>query len=98
MSMYYAMLLASSTVSLLSILWTLSALLRCSFGAANVIKLKHWVKNNEEGQLVERSLPKPEIGGSNPDIGNIIYSQLYRKKEIKEKRGREWPNSFFKKE
>ena len=28
-------------------------------------------------QLVERSLPKPEIHGSNPINGNIIYYHLY---------------------
>ena len=41
-------------------------------------------------QLVERSLPTPEIRGSNPDIGNIsnvkfIFQLLSRKDENKEK-------------
>ena len=51
-------------------------------------------------QLVERSLPNPEVRGSNPVIGKIywtfIYCQLYWKDENKEKRGREWP--IFKKQ
>ena len=46
-------------------------------------------------QLVERSLPTPEVRGLNPVIGKIyifnIYCQLYRKDENKWKRGREWP-------
>ena len=33
-------------------------------------------------QLVERSLPKPGIRGSNPVIGNIFYYQLYLKSDI----------------
>ena len=41
-------------------------------------------------QLVEPSLPTPEIEGSNPVIGNIyMYYLLYWKDENKEKRGRE---------
>ena len=40
-------------------------------------------------QLVEQSLPTPEVRGSNPVIGenylNIVYCQLYRKDENKEK-------------
>ena len=44
-------------------------------------------------QLVEQSLPTPEVRGSNPVIGKIyMYYQLYWKDEIKEKRGRERPN------
>ena len=44
-------------------------------------------------QLVERSLPTPEVRGSNPVIGKIyMYNQLYGKDENKEKRGRERPN------
>ena len=46
-------------------------------------------------QLVEWSLPTPEVRDSKPIIGKIymfnIYSQLYRKDENKRKRGREWP-------
>ena len=38
-------------------------------------------------QLVERSLPTPEVRGSNPVIGKIcMYYQLYWKDENKEKR------------
>ena len=46
-------------------------------------------------QLLKRSLPIPEVHGSNPAIGKIywtfVYCQLYWKDENKEKRGREWP-------
>ena len=46
-------------------------------------------------QLVERSLPMPEVRGSTPVIGKIywtfVYCQLYWKDENKEKRGQEWP-------
>ena len=43
-------------------------------------------------QLVEQSLPKPEVRGWNPAIGKIyMHHQLYWKDENKEKRGREWP-------
>ena len=46
-------------------------------------------------QLVEQSLPTPEVRSSNPVIGKIywtfVYCQLYWKDENKEKRGREWP-------
>ena len=49
-------------------------------------------------QLAERSLPTPEIRGSNPDIGNIsnifICQLLSRKDENKEK---EAGNGPFKK-
>ena len=44
-------------------------------------------------KLVERSLPTPEVRGSNPVIGEIVYCQLNRKDENK-KRGREWPIFF----
>ena len=66
------------------------------------------VKNVQKGsgcvaQLVERSLPIPEIRGSNPVIGKNLFilnicflSTVYWKEENKEKRGREWP--IFKKE
>ena len=36
-------------------------------------------------KLVERSLPTPDVRGSNPVIG-----QIYLEDENKEKRGREW--------
>ena len=50
-------------------------------------------------QLVERLLPTPEVRGSNPVTGNIyVHYQLYWKDENKEKRGREWPNFFLKKQ
>ena len=43
-----------------------------------------------EAQLVEWSLPTPEIRSSNPDISNFIYYQLYKncveKTKIKKKR------------
>ena len=49
-------------------------------------------------QLVERSLPTPEVRGSNPVIGKIYIEQLLtvncvlvEKTKIKQKRGREWP-------
>ena len=46
-------------------------------------------------QLVERSLPIPEVRGSNTGIGKIywtfVYRQLYWKDENKDKRGRKWP-------
>ena len=49
-------------------------------------------------QLVERSLPIPEVRGLNPVIGKnlfiywtFVYCQLYWKDENKEKRGWEWP-------
>ena len=45
-------------------------------------------------QLVEWSLPTPEICGSNPDIDKILSTNC-RKDENKERRGREWP--IFKK-
>ena len=49
-------------------------------------------------QLVERSLPIPEVRGSNPVIGKKLYQTLtvncIEKTKIK-KRGREWP--IFKK-
>ena len=48
--------------------------------------------------LVMRSLPIPEVHGSNPVIGKNLYPRLtvncIEKTKIK-KRGREWP--FFKK-
>ena len=54
-------------------------------------------------QLVERSLPIPEVCGSNPVIGKNLFilnicflSTVCWKDENKEKRGREWP-IFFKK-
>ena len=56
---------------------------------------KHFVPPREVvvAQLVERSLPKPEVRGLNPVIGKIyMYYQLYWKDENKEKRGRERPN------
>ena len=41
------------------------------------------------GQLVERLLPTPEVCSSNPVTGeilmNIVFRQLYRKDENKEK-------------
>ena len=37
-------------------------------------------------QLVERQLPEPEINGSNPVIGNIIYYKLYLKNCVEEKK------------
>ena len=40
-------------------------------------------------QLVERSLPTPEVRGSNPVIGKIY---MYWKDENKEKSGREMSN------
>ena len=43
-------------------------------------------------QLVELSLPIPEIHGSNPAIGNIIYYQQYWKDENKEKEAGHGPN------
>ena len=55
-------------------------------------------------QLVERSLPIPEVRGSNPVIGKNLFkwnicllSTVYWNDESKEKRGREWPNFFLKK-
>ena len=45
-------------------------------------------------QLVERSLPIPEVGGSNPVIGKKslnIYCLQYWKDENKRKREWEWP-------
>ena len=49
-------------------------------------------------QLEERSLPTPEIRGSNPNIGKVLSTncKLNRKDENKEKEAREWP--LFKKE
>ena len=48
-------------------------------------------------QLVERSLPIPEVRGSNPVIGKIywifVYCQLYWKDENKEKEAGNGP--FF---
>ena len=47
-------------------------------------------------QLVERSLPRPEIRGSNPDIGEILSTTCsIEKTKRKRKRAREWP--IFKK-
>ena len=53
-------------------------------------------------QLVERSLPIPEVRSSNPVIGKNLFilnicllSTVYWKDKNKEKRGREWP--FLKK-
>ena len=47
-------------------------------------------------QIVERSLPPPEVRGSNPVIGNLfVYCQLYSKDENKEKEAGNGP--FFKK-
>ena len=44
-------------------------------------------------QLVELSLPTPEIYGSNPDIGKIFIFQLYNtKEEIKEKKAENGPS------
>ena len=37
-------------------------------------------------QLVERSLPEPEINGSNPVIGNFIYYKLYLKTVLKRRK------------
>ena len=38
-------------------------------------------------QLVERSLPTPEIGGSNPDIGKVLSTNCtLEKTKIKKKR------------
>ena len=47
-------------------------------------------------QLVERSLPIPEVRGSNPVISKIYWTFVYcqlciEKTKIKKKRGREWP-------
>ena len=46
-------------------------------------------------QLVERSLPIPEVRGSNPVIGKNYIEQCLLstvlKTRNKEKRGREWP-------
>ena len=46
-------------------------------------------------QLVERSLPIPEVRNLNAVIGkfllNIVSCQLYWKDKKKRKRGREWP-------
>ena len=44
-------------------------------------------------QLVERSLPTPEIHGSNPNIGKILSTNytLNEKRRKWEKRGTEWP-------
>ena len=53
-------------------------------------------------QLVEQLLLTPEIRGSNPVIGKFfyywLYLNLYWKDENKEKRGREMPIYFLKKE
>ena len=38
-------------------------------------------------KLVERSLPTPEVRGSNPVIGEIVYCQLNRKDENKKEAG-----------
>ena len=51
-------------------------------------------------QLLERSLPIPEVRGSNQVIGKIYWTFVYcqlciEKTKIKKKRGREWP--IFKK-
>ena len=47
-------------------------------------------------QLVERSIPTPEVRGSNPVIGKIcVYYQLYWKDENKEKEA--WNGPFLKK-
>ena len=47
-------------------------------------------------QLVERSLPTPEVRGSNPVISKIyMYHQLYWKDENKEKKAGKCP--IFKK-
>ena len=44
-------------------------------------------------QLVERSLPKPEIPSSNPNIGKYFIYQLYnRKDENKEKESGNCPS------
>ena len=55
-------------------------------------------------QLVERSLPIPEVRNSNPVIGKNLFilnicllSTVYRKDKNKEKRDREWP-IFLKKD
>ena len=47
-------------------------------------------------QLGERSLPIPEVCGSNPVIGKIYWTFVYcqlciEKTKINKKRGREWP-------
>ena len=47
-------------------------------------------------QLVERSLPIPEVRSLNPVIGKHLYLTLFavnciEKTKIKEKWGREWP-------
>ena len=39
--------------------------------------------------LVERSLPTPEIRGSIPFIGNVIYYRLYRNKLCKRDKNKE---------
>ena len=45
-------------------------------------------------QLVERSIPTPEVRGLNPVIGKIcVYYQLYWKDENKEKEA--WNGPFF---
>ena len=47
-------------------------------------------------QLAERSLPIPEVRGSNPDTGKflkniyLLSTVLHWKDENKRKRGREW--------
>ena len=48
-------------------------------------------------QLVERLLPTPEIGGSNPNIGKTLSTNCTFKKKRRKyrKRGWEWP--IFKK-
>ena len=52
-------------------------------------------------QLVEWSIPTPEVCNLHPVIGKLsyrtlVYCQLYRKKQKERKSGREWP-IFFKK-
>ena len=53
-------------------------------------------------QLVERSLPIPEVYGLNPvsseNLNWIFTVNCFEKTKIKKKRGRNWPIVFFKKE
>ena len=70
--------------------------------SSTLIEVTNWlIRAVVVAQLVERLLPIPEIRGSNPVIGYIIYYQLYLKNCIEKtkikKRGRDWPNFFKKK-
>ena len=58
------------------------------------IRLATGISKQNVLQLAERSLPIPEVRGSNPDIDKKllnIYCQLCWKDENKRKRGQEWP-------